>query len=56
LFTDDLLVFVNIAVGELGTRGRGHVHATAAQRNVRSNPMKAHLSHVASRKRIGLVC
>jgi hypothetical protein len=56
LFADDLLVFVNVAVGELGTPGRGHIHATAAQRNVRSNPLKAHLSDAASRKRVGLVC
>jgi len=59
LFADDLLVFVNVAVGELGTPGRGHIHATAAQRNVRSKPLKPlnfHLSDVASRKRVGLVC
>jgi len=54
---DDLLVFMSVAVGELGTPGRGHIHATAAQRNVRSNPLlKAHLGDVASRKRVGLVC
>jgi len=56
LFADDLLVFVNVAVGELGTPGRGHIHATAAQRNVRSNPLKAHLSDATSRKRVSLVC
>jgi len=56
LFADDPLVFVNVAVGELGTPGRGHIHATSAQRNVRSNPLKAHLSDAASRKRVGLVC
>jgi len=47
---------VSVAVGEVGTHGRGHIHATAAQRNVRSNPLlKAHLGDVASRKRVGLV-
>jgi len=56
LFADDLLVLVNVAIGELGTPGRGHIHATAAQRNVCSNPLKAHLSDAASRKRVGLVC
>jgi len=57
LFADDLLVFVSVAVGELGTPGRGHIHATAAQRNVRSNPLlKAHLGDVAGRKRVGRVC
>jgi len=56
LFADDLLVFVNVAVGELGTPGQGHIHAIAAQRNVRSNQLKAHLSDAASRKRVGLVC
>jgi len=57
LFADDLLVFVSVAVGELGTPGRGHIHVTGAQRNVRSNPLlKAHLSDVAGRKRVGLVC
>jgi len=29
---------------------------TAAQRNVRFNPLKAHLSDAASRKRVSLVC
>ena len=52
----DLLVFVNVADGELDTPGWGHIHATAAQRNVRSNPLKAHLSDATSRKRVGLVC
>jgi len=34
-----------------------HIHAKAAQRNVRSNPLlKAHLGDVASRKRVGLAC
>jgi len=48
---------VSVAVGELGTPSRGHIHVTAAQRNVHSNPsLKAHLSDVAGRKRIGLVC
>jgi len=57
LFADDLLVFVSVAVGELGTPGRGHIQATAAQRKVRSNPLlKAHLGDVAGRKRIGFVC
>jgi len=56
LFADDLLVFVNLAVGELGTPGRRHIHATAALRNVRSYLLKAHFSDAASRKRIGLVC
>jgi len=56
LFTDDLLVFVNLAVGEFGTPGRGRIHATTVQRNVRSYPLKAHFSDAASRKRIGLVC
>jgi hypothetical protein len=57
LFADDLLVFVSIAVGELGTPGRGHTQATAAQRNVRSNSsLKAHLGDVAGRKRASLVC
>jgi len=53
----DRLVFVSVAVGELGTPGRGHIQATAAQRNVRSNPLlKAHLGDVAGRKRVRLVC
>jgi len=56
LFADDLAVFVNVAVGELGTPCRGHIHATAAQRNVRSNPLNAHVSDAASRKRVGIVC
>ena len=57
LFADDLLVFVSVAVGELGKPGRGHIHATAAQRNVRSNPfLKAHLGDVAGLKRVRLVC
>jgi len=56
LFDDDLLVFVNLAVGEFGTPGREHIHVTAAQRNVRYYPLKAHFSDAASRKRIGLVC
>jgi len=57
LFADDILVFASVAVGEPGTPGRGHIQATAAQRNVRSNPLlKAHLGDVASRKRVGLVC
>jgi len=57
LFADDLLVSVSVAVGELGTPGRGHIHATAPQRIVRSNPLlKAHLGDVAGRKRVGLVC
>jgi len=51
LFADDFVVFVNVAVSELGTPGRGHIHATAAQRNVRSNPLNAHLRDAASRKR-----
>jgi len=56
LFADDLLVFVSVAVGELGTPGRGHIHATAAQRNVRSNTlMKGHLHNVAGCKRVRLV-
>jgi len=55
LFADDLLVFVSVAVGELGTPCRGHIHATAAQHNVRSNPLlKAHLGNLASRKRVSL--
>ena len=57
MYADDLVVFLSVAVGELGTPGRGHIHATAAQRNVRSNPLlKAHLGDVAGRKRVGLVC
>jgi len=57
LFAENLLVFVSVAVGELGTPSQGHIHATAAQRNVRSNPLlKAHLGDVAGRKRVGLVC
>jgi len=57
LFADDLRVFVSVAVDELGTPGRGHIHTTAAQRNVCSNPLlKAHLGDVAGRKRVGLVC
>jgi len=56
LFADDLVVFVNVTVSELGTPGRGHIHATAAQRNVRSNLLNAHLSDAASRKRVGVVC
>jgi len=47
---------VSVVVGELGTPGRGHIHATAAQRNVRSNPLlNAQLGDVAGRKRVGLV-
>jgi len=57
LFADDLLVFVSVVVGELGAPGQGHIHATVAQRNVRSNTLlKAHLGNVASRKRVRLVC
>ena len=57
LFADDLLVFVSVAIGELGTPSQGHIHATAPQRNVRSNPLlKAHLGDVAGHKRVGLVC
>ena len=57
LFADDLLVFVSVAIGELGTPGQVHIHATAPQRNVRSNPLlKDHLGDVVGRKRIGLVC
>jgi len=56
LFADDLVVFVNVAASVLGTPGRGHIHATAAQHNVRSNPLNAHLSDAASRKRVGIVC
>jgi len=57
LFVDDLHVFVSVTVGELGTPGRGHIHATTAQRNVRSNPfLKAHLGDVPGRKRVCLVC
>jgi len=52
LFADDLLV-----LGELGTPGQGNIHATAAQRNARSNPLlKAHLGDVAGRKHVGFVC
>jgi len=47
---------VSVAVGELDTPCRGHIHATVAQRNIRSNPLKAHLGDVAGRKRVGLVC
>jgi len=54
LFADDLVVFVNVTVGELGTPGRGHIHATAAQRNVRSNPLNTHLSDAASCKHVGI--
>jgi hypothetical protein len=57
LFADDLLVFVSVAVHELGAPGRGHIHATAAQRVVRSNPLlKALLGDIAGRERVGLVC
>jgi len=57
LFADDLLVFVSVAIGDLGTPGQGHIHATAPQRNVRSNPLlKSHLGDVAGHKRVGLVC
>jgi len=56
LFADDLVVFVNVAVSELCTPCRGHIHATAAQCNVRSNPLNAHLSDAASCKRVGIVC
>jgi len=56
LFADDLFVFVNVAVSELGTSGRGHIHVTTTQHNVYSNPLKAHLSDAASRKRVSLVC
>jgi len=57
LFADDLFVFVSVTVSELGTPGRGHIHATTAQRNVRSSPfLKAHLGDVTDRKRVGLVC
>ena len=55
MFADDL-VFVTVPVSKLGTPDRGHIYATAAQRNVRSNPLNAHLSDTASRKRISLVC
>jgi len=51
-----LFFFVNVAVGELGTPCRGHIHATAAQRNVCSNQLNAHLSDAASRKRVVNVC
>ena len=49
---------MSVAVGELGTPSRGHIHVTAAQLNVRSNNplLKAHLGDVTSRKRFGLVC
>jgi len=44
---------VSVAVGELGMPGQGHIHATAARRNGRSNPlMKAYLGDVAGRKRV----
>jgi len=57
LFADDLLVFASVAVGKLATPGRGHMKATAAQRNVRSNPLlKVHLGDVVGRKRVGLDC
>jgi len=57
VFTDDLLVFVSVTVHELGAPGRGHIHATAAQRVVRSNPLlKALLGDIAGRERVGLVC
>jgi len=57
LFADDLLVFVSVAVGKLGTPSRGHIQATVAQRNVCSNPLlKARLGNVAGRKRVSLVC
>jgi len=49
---------VSVAVGELGTPSRGHIHVTAAQLNVRSNNplLKAYLGNVSGRKRVGLVC
>ena len=57
LFADDLPVLVSVAIGKLGTPGQGHIHVTAPQRNIRSNPLlKAHLGDVAGRKRAGLVC
>jgi len=56
LFAYDLVVLVNVAVRELGTPCRGHIHATAAQRKVYSNPLNTHLSDAASRKRVGIVC
>jgi len=57
LFADDLLVFASVAVGKLATPGRGHMKATAAQRNVRSNPLlKGHLGDVDGQKRVGLDC
>jgi len=57
LFADDLLVFVSVAIGELGTPCQGHIHVIAVQRNVCSNPLlKAHLGDVVGRKRVSLVC
>jgi len=57
LFPDDLLVFVSVAFGELGTPDQGHIHATTPQRNVRSHPLlKDNLGDVVGRKRVGLVC
>ena len=63
-FISTLLILTTVApflviepLNPLGTPGRGHIHATAAQRNVRSNSLlKAHLGDVAGRKRIRLVC
>jgi len=57
LFADDLLVFVSVAIGELGTPGQGHIHGTVPQHNVRSNLLlKARLGNVVIHKRVGLVC
>jgi len=63
-FISTLLILTTVApflviepLNPLGTPGRGHIHATAAQRNVRSNSLlKAHLGDVAGRKRVRLVC
>jgi len=54
---DDLRVFVSVVVGEHGTPGQGHIHATVTQRNVHYNPLlKVHLDNVVNRKRVGLIC
>jgi len=53
---DDLVVFVNLAVSELGTPCQGHIHATTAQRNVCSNPQNTHLNDAANCNRICIVC
>jgi len=48
---------VGVAIGELGTPGQGHIHATAPQRNICSILLlKGHLGDVAGHKHVGLAC